>query len=53
MNATSERVVLAAFFAGAILAGGNGVGVRYSNRELEPFWGAGFRFALAACSCWR
>jgi len=48
MNATSERVALAAFFAGAILAGGNGVGVRFSNRELEPFWGAGFRFALAA-----
>jgi drug/metabolite transporter (DMT)-like permease len=48
MNATSERVALAAFFVGAILAGGNGVGVRFSNRELEPFWGAGFRFALAA-----
>ena len=48
MSPTSERVALAAFFAGAILAGGNGVGVRFSNRELEPFWGAGFRFALAA-----
>ena len=48
MNATGERVALAAFFAGAVLAGGNGVGVRFSNRELEPFWGAGFRFALAA-----
>ena len=48
MNATSERVALAAFFSGAILAGGNGVGVRFSNRELEPFWGAGFRFGLAA-----
>jgi len=48
MSPTSERVALAAFFAGAIVAGGNGVGVRFSNRELEPFWGAGFRFALAA-----
>jgi len=48
MNATSERVALAAFFSGSILAGGNGVGVRFSNRELAPFWGAGFRFALAA-----
>ncbi len=47
MNATSERVALAAFFTGAILAGGNGVGVRFSNRELAPLWGAGFRFALA------
>lgn len=41
-------MALAAFFAGSILAGGNGVGVRFSNRELAPFWGAGFRFALAA-----
>ena len=36
-------------FAGAILIGGsNFVAVRYSNRELDPLWGAGFRFALAA-----
>jgi drug/metabolite transporter (DMT)-like permease len=48
MNATGERVALAAFFAGSILAGGNGVGVRFSNRELAPLWGAGLRFALAA-----
>ena len=31
-----------------MLAGGNAVGVRYSNRELDPLWGAGLRFALAA-----
>ena len=36
-------------FAGAILIGGsNFVAVRYSNRELDPLWGAGLRFALAA-----
>lgn len=36
-------------FAGAILIGGsNFVAVRYSNKELDPLWGAGFRFALAA-----
>ena len=43
-----ERVVVAAFLAAAVLAGGNGVGIRFSNRELEPLWGAGLRFTLAA-----
>jgi drug/metabolite transporter (DMT)-like permease len=42
------RVALAAFIVGSILAGGNGVSVRFSNRELAPMWGAGLRFALAA-----
>ncbi len=32
-----------------MLAGGNAVGVRVSNRELDPLWGAGLRFFLAAC----
>jgi drug/metabolite transporter (DMT)-like permease len=41
-------VALAAFLGGSVLAGGNAVGVRFSNRELDPLWGAGFRFALAA-----
>lgn len=31
-----------------MLAGGNAVGVRVSNRELDPLWGAGLRFFLAA-----
>jgi drug/metabolite transporter (DMT)-like permease len=31
-----------------VLAGGNAVGVRVSNRELDPLWGAGLRFLLAA-----
>lgn len=39
---------LAAFLTGTLLAGGNAVGVRVSNRELEPLWGAAFRFLLAA-----
>lgn len=43
-----KRAVLAAFVAEAILAGGNGVAIRFSNRELAPLWGAGLRFALAA-----
>lgn len=33
---------------GTVLAGGNAVGVRVSNRELDPMWGAGLRFLLAA-----
>jgi drug/metabolite transporter (DMT)-like permease len=48
MNAEGERVALAAFITGSVFAGGNAVGVRFSNRELEPLWGAGLRFALAA-----
>jgi drug/metabolite transporter (DMT)-like permease len=48
MIANGERVALAAFITGSVLAGGNAVGVRFSNRELEPLWGAGLRFLLAA-----
>jgi len=48
MQDRAERVALAAFLAEAVLAGGNAVGVRYSNRELDPLWGAGLRFGLAA-----
>jgi drug/metabolite transporter (DMT)-like permease len=48
MNSEGERVALAAFITGSVFAGGNAVGVRFSNRELEPLWGAGLRFALAA-----
>src|SRR5690606_9832577 len=36
-------------FTGAVVIGGaNFVAVRISNRELDPFWGAGLRFTLAA-----
>lgn len=41
-------MVVAAFAVGSVLAGGNAVGIRFSNRELDPLWGAGVRFALAA-----
>jgi drug/metabolite transporter (DMT)-like permease len=44
-----DGTALAAFVVGAVLAGGNAVGVRVSNRELDPLWGAGLRFLLAAC----
>lgn len=44
-----DRTAFAAFVVGTVLAGGNAVGVRVSNRELDPLWGAGLRFLLAAC----
>jgi drug/metabolite transporter (DMT)-like permease len=44
----TERAALAAFIAEAVLAGGNAVSIRFSNRELAPLWGASLRFLLAA-----
>ena len=38
----------AAFVTTSVLAGGNAVSIRFSNRELAPLWGAGLRFSLAA-----
>ena len=46
--AESERIALASFIGSAVFAGGNAVSIRFSNRELDPFWGATLRFALAA-----
>lgn len=43
-----ERSTVAAFVLGAALAGGNAIGIRFSNRELEPLWGAALRFLAAA-----
>jgi drug/metabolite transporter (DMT)-like permease len=40
-------VTLAVFALLALIAGLNVVGVRFSNFELPPFWGAGLRFAVA------
>jgi drug/metabolite transporter (DMT)-like permease len=48
MTGNRQRLALASFLASALLAGGNGVSIRFSNRELTPLWGAGLRFALAA-----
>jgi drug/metabolite transporter (DMT)-like permease len=49
MKLDRDATALAAFMLGTVLAGGNAVGVRVSNRELDPLWGAGLRFLLAAC----
>ena len=43
-----DALVLLAFVAVVLIGGSNFVAVRFSNRELPPFWGAGLRFAIAA-----
>ena len=48
MDGRLDRAGLRLFVAYSVLAGGNAVGVRFSNRELDPFWGATFRFGTAA-----
>ena len=48
VDAPPNRRTLAAFLLAVVLGGVNFVGVRYSNQELEPIWGAGLRFGLAA-----
>src|SRR5919197_4424294 len=47
-SSTPQPRVVAAFVVLVLLVGTNLVAIRYSNRELPPFWNAGFRFALAA-----
>ena len=42
-----DRRTLAAFLLAVVLGGINFVGVRYSNEELDPIWGAALRFGLA------
>ena len=44
---TPGPTTMAAFAAAIAIGGGNFVAVRFSNRELDPFWGAGLRFSLA------
>jgi drug/metabolite transporter (DMT)-like permease len=47
VSAADDRTALAAFITMSVLAGGNAVAIRFSNRELDPLWGAALRFALA------
>lgn len=48
MKGDQGRWTLVAFLVGAVLSSGNPIAVKFSNAELEPFWGATLRFALAA-----
>jgi drug/metabolite transporter (DMT)-like permease len=43
-----DRLALGAFSGAVVIGGSNFVAIRFSNRELDPLWGAGVRFALAA-----
>src|SRR5918992_3843535 len=47
-----DRRILLAFTGVVLLAGSNIVAVRFSNRELDPFWGAGIRFLGASVILW-
>jgi drug/metabolite transporter (DMT)-like permease len=47
-----DRRILLAFAGVVLLAGSNIVAVRFSNRELDPFWGAGLRFLGASLILW-
>jgi drug/metabolite transporter (DMT)-like permease len=42
-----DQQTIAAFIFLVFLVGTNFIAVRFSNRELSPFWGAGTRFAIA------
>jgi drug/metabolite transporter (DMT)-like permease len=44
----ADRVASAAFVGVTLLASGNAVAIRFSNRELDWLWGASLRFLLAA-----
>ena len=52
MNADASSApggfTLALFALAVTLGGANFIGVRFSNRELDPFWGASLRFSIAA-----
>jgi drug/metabolite transporter (DMT)-like permease len=43
-----DRLALGAFAGAVFIGGSNFVGIRFSNRELDPLWGAALRFTLAA-----
>ena len=45
---TPDRLALGVFAGAVVVGGSNFVAVRFSNRELDPLWGAFLRFALAA-----
>lgn len=46
-RARLNGISLAAFCGATILGGANFLAVRFSNEDLDPFWGAGIRFAVA------
>ncbi|MDX1469518.1 MAG: EamA family transporter, partial [Acidimicrobiia bacterium] len=47
-SASPGAVTLSLFAAAVVIGGINFLAVRFSNEGLDPFWGAGLRFAIAA-----
>ncbi|MGH8951452.1 MAG: DMT family transporter, partial [Acidimicrobiia bacterium] len=47
-NPRAGGLVMTLFAVATTLGGANFLAVRFSNRDLDPFWGAGLRFTLAA-----
>lgn len=45
---STQGMVAVAFVVSVLIGSGNFVAVSFSNQELDPFWGAGLRFSLAA-----
>jgi drug/metabolite transporter (DMT)-like permease len=43
-----DPITLAAFATTVVVGGANSIAVRVQLRELTPFWGAAFRFAIAS-----
>lgn len=46
--ASPGALTMTLFLVAVVIGGANFIAVRFSNRELEPFWGAALRFCLAA-----
>ncbi len=51
-DARPDRTTLIAFAGLILLVGTNPVAIRFSNQELEPFWGGGTRFTVSAVLFW-
>ncbi len=48
MKRDQGKATLVAFLVGSVLSAGNPISVKFSNAELDPFWGATLRFVFAA-----
>lgn len=48
----TDTLSLVAFFLVVLLGGTNSVAIRFSNQQLQPFWGAALRFGVAALIFW-
>ncbi len=51
-TSTRDRLGITIFFLTALLGGGTSVAIRFSNAELDPFWGATIRFIASGLIFW-